>query len=251
MTLPPSLPPSLPPISPSVPYETIRSTLRTGDLVFLYGNSAAGAMIEKLETLAGWPPFSHVGMVINDGGNLYFWDAPGGGCQFPDPYSGDPNNRIYGSKLHDGCRVSNLDDVLAYYALKTVAPGFWFRQLTSGVSADQFAALRLFINRVDGQPFPTLGTGPNAAVDGLMASFTAGQARGSALFGSYYCAQLVADAYLHMGLLTMEDYPANGYSPSAFSLDLPAPRLPLVNGVTLGDIFFVDWNLPKIAPCVE
>lgn len=47
--------------------------------------------------------------------------------------------------------MSVLDDVLAYYATKVDVPGFWVRQLTSGVSEDRFGALRRFINRVDGR----------------------------------------------------------------------------------------------------
>ena len=71
-------------------------------------------------------------MVIEDGAGLYFWDAPGGGDCFPDPYAGDSDNRIYGkypNGVHPGCRVSVLDDVLAYYSTKVDVDGFWLRQL--------------------------------------------------------------------------------------------------------------------------
>jgi hypothetical protein len=233
---------TLPPTSPSVPYSKVRSELGTGDLVFLHGTSPAGVMIEQLEEGLGWPPFSHIGMVIKDGVDLYLWDAPGGGDCFPDPYAGDPDNRIYGDSVHTGCRVSVLDDVLAYYATKVDVPGFWIRQLTSGVTDDRFQALRRFINRVDGQPFPA-GPGTDPAVTGLGANFLAGQDRASVFFGTYFCAQLVADSYMHMGLLAMEDFPANGYSPAAFDMT-PSTRLPLVKPATLGNVFFVDWDRP-------
>lgn len=88
---------TIPPTSPSVPYSKARSQLGTGDLVFLHGTSAAGVMIEQLEQDAGWPPYSHIGMVIKDGDSLFMWDAPGGGDCFPDPYASDPDNRIYGA----------------------------------------------------------------------------------------------------------------------------------------------------------
>jgi hypothetical protein len=233
---------TLPPTDPAVPYTQIRSTLGTGDLVFLHGTSPAGVMIENIEKGLDWPPYSHVGMVIRDGDDLYFWDAPGGGDCFPDPYAGDPDNRIYGNKVHTGCRVSVLDDVLAYYATKTDVHGFWFRQLTSGVSDSQFAALRLFINRVDGQPFPA-GPGSDPAVSGLGMNFVAGQDRASMFFGTYFCAQLVADSYMRMGLLAMEAFPANGYSPAAFGMDDPV-RFPLVKPAAVGASFFVSWDLP-------
>jgi hypothetical protein len=241
---------TFPPTSPSKPYTEVRSSLGTGDLFFLHGNSDAGVMIEKLEELAGWPPYSHIGMVIADGDDLYLWDAPGGGDCFPDPYAGDPDNRIYGTSVHNGSRVSVLDDVLAYYATKVdipnSGPGFWLRQLTPSVTSDRFGALRRFINRVDGQAFPT-GKVPwiklDPAVEGLGANFIGGQDKMSFFYGTYFCAQLVADSYMHMGLLEMEVFPPNGYSPAAFGMDDPN-RLPLVKPAALSEPLFVTWDLP-------
>jgi hypothetical protein len=235
------------PTEPSTTYTAVRSSLGTGDLFFLHGTSDAGVMIENIEKLAGWPPYSHIGMVIADGGDLYFWDAPGGGCCFPDPYATDPDNRIYGKYtdgIHPGCRVSVLDDVLAYYSTKTDAGGFWLRQLQPAVTADRFSALRLFINRVDGFPFPE-GSLPfeinlPGDVVGLGANFLAGQDRASFFFGTYFCAQLVADSYMHMGLLDMELFPPNGYSPAAFTMD-GTTRLPLVSANLL-PVTFVKWD---------
>ncbi len=245
---------TIPPTSPSVPYTQQRSKLGTGDIIFLHGTSPAGVMIEKLEEEEGWPPYSHVGMVVNDkdkakypGGGLFLWDAPGGGDCFKDPYAEtDSDNRMYPTAVHNGCRVSVLDDVLAYYATKVDVKGFWLRQLTSGVSDDQFAALRTFINRVDGQLFPAGPIG-DPDVSGLGMNFLAGQDRGSLFFGTYFCAQLVADSYMRMGLLGMDDFPPNGYSPAAFSMKADSgdpDRLPLVKGVTLGDVIFMEWDLP-------
>ena len=67
-------------------------------------------------------------------------------------------NRIYGQTPQEGrCRVADLDDLLAYYTT-VVDPIFDLRQLSAPVSAEAFAALRLFIDRVDGFGFPE-GTG--------------------------------------------------------------------------------------------
>lgn len=52
------------PVIPSIPYSQIRGSLKTGDLFFFYGTSGAAIFIEDLEGLVGWPPYSHVGMVI-------------------------------------------------------------------------------------------------------------------------------------------------------------------------------------------
>jgi hypothetical protein len=236
------------PTEPSTTYSQVRSSLSTGDLFFLHGKSDDGVTIENLEKAAGWPPYSHVGMVINDGGNLYFWDAPGdGGDCFPDPYAGDQDNRIngkYTNGIHPGCRVSVLDDVLAYYSTKITPDleGFWLRQLQPAVTPNQFAALRIFINRVDGMPFPD-GPAPfglEPEVTGLGANFLFGNDRASLFFGTYFCAQLVADSYMHMGLLDMELFPPNGYSPAAFTLD-GTTRLPLVSA-KLGPVTYVKWD---------
>ena len=213
----------------------------TGDLVFLHGISDAGVMIEKLETDLDWPPFSHVGMVIRDGDDLYLWDAPGGGDLFDDPYVADPDNRLHGQNpSHDGCRVADLKTVLTYYATRTDVDGVWVRPLKPVVSDDRFQALRLFINRVDGMPFPSGpgGSSGTQEVSGLGMNFLAGQDRASVLFGTYFCSQLVAESYMHMGLLDHDVFPPNGYSPATFGMSDPQ-RLRLVAPAALGDTVFV------------
>ena len=112
------------------------------------------------------------------------------------------------------------------------------------MTPDRFTALRRFINRVDGMPFPegTSKWGLNPEVTGLGATFLAGQDRASLFFGTYFCAQLVADSYMHMGLLDMELFPPNGYSPAAFTMD-GTIRLPLVGTTTkLGPVTYTKWD---------
>ena len=233
---------TIPPTQPSKSYTNqVRSTLGTGDLIFIHSTSPAGVTIEQLEHELGLPAYSHVGMVISDNGNLYLWDAPGGGCCFTDPYVSDPDNRLNGqSPIHAGCRVSGLDDVLAYYVTKCDVVGFWLRQLAPAVTPDRFEALRKFIDRVDGLPFPEGPVG-NPEVSGIGLNFLAGQIKGSLFYGTYFCAQLVADSYMHMGLLAMDGYPPNGYSPAALGGNDPA-RMPLVKPATLSDTVFVNWD---------
>jgi hypothetical protein len=232
---------TLPPTSNPIPYTTIRPTLKTGDLVFLHGISPAGIKIEEFEELADWPPFSHVGMVVKDGDDLFFWDAPGGGWCYPDPYASDSANRMYNKPVHTGCRVAPLDSVLAYYVTRVDDGGLFFRQLAQAPNDAQFEALRIFINQVDGQPFPTIGSDDSGPVKGLLANYAAGQLRSSSLYGTYFCAQLVAESYMRMGLLAMELFPPNGYSPAAFAMT-DQTRLPLIGGASLGDVSFVSWD---------
>ncbi|HEU5133893.1 MAG TPA: hypothetical protein VFU13_02000, partial [Steroidobacteraceae bacterium] len=118
-----------------VQYQQVRETLQTGDLLFFAGTSPVDFMIEALDVAAGDPPYSHVGMVIRDGSELYFWDAPGGGNIFRDPYAALPRNRLHtiGITSHPGCRVAPLDLVLPYY-MGLLGGHFWVRHLTPSVT---------------------------------------------------------------------------------------------------------------------
>jgi hypothetical protein len=233
----------LPPVEPARPYSSVRPELATGDLFFLHTTSTAGQWIEWLERDADLPPFSHVGMVIKDDANLFFWDAPGGGDCFPDPYADDPDNRLHGSSVHPGCRVSVLDDVLAYYATKVDVPGFWVRRLKRPVTQEQFIALRRFINRVDGLPFPI-----EFGYFELLRNFAAGQRGTTHQFGTYFCSQLVAASYMHMGLLEMDARPPNAYAPGHFGIHTADFRMtdppPFVPPAGLAEVFFVEWDRP-------
>jgi hypothetical protein len=197
------------PVIPPIPYSQIRNQLQTGDVIMFQGDSAVDIVIE-LPYMTG---YSHVGMVIRDSGNLYFWDAPGpNGNEFPDPYWSDPKNRIHNlyppPGKHPGCRVAVLDDLLKFYVEALKSDQFTIRQLQPAVTPEMFSALRIFIDSVDGLPFPALSE--------LPVNFTAGQAGITMFAGTYYCSQLVADSYLHMGLLPAGE-PANSYPPSDFA----------------------------------
>ncbi len=235
----------LPPIEPAVPYTAVEPELATGDLFLLQTSSTQGRWIAKLEEQADLPPYSHLGMVIKDDGRLLLWDAPGGGKCFDDPYAADPDNRLYGSPVHHpGCRVSVLRDVLAYYATRVEGPrGFWVRHIRPPVSQDRFVALRSFINRVDGLPFPI-----ELGYFALAANFAAGQRGVTLHFGTYFCSQLIAASYMHMGLLEMDARPPNAYAPAHFGIDKADFRMtdppPLVPPAALGEVFFVEWDLP-------
>ncbi len=231
----------------AVCYSAVQSKLATGDLIFLQTTTPVGKAIAKLSEWAGLPPYSHLGMVIKDDVKL-LWDAPGGGDCFLDPYARDKDNRLYGcSPVHPGCRVSMLDEVLAYYATLVLPEdgvrGFWARRLTPRATTEQFTALRKFINRVDGLPFPT-----DRLYHRLAANFYAGQQGTTLHFGTYFCSQLVAASYMHMGLLEMDARPPNAYAPAHFGIETADFGItdppPFVPGVALGPVFFVTWDRP-------
>jgi hypothetical protein len=250
-------PMSLLPTNP-IPYQEIRPKLGTGDLVFLQTASTQGLLIEAVERLFGLPTFSHVGMVVKDS-DLLLWDAPGGGHCFHDPYAAKhEGNRVHDSPVHPGCRVSVLDEVLGYYKTKTKpgVRGFWVRQLeppgTDEKTDEQLTALRTFIDRVDGLPFPT-----EFMYTAMADNFIAGQKGMTMYFGKYFCSQLVADSYMHMGVLDMDARPPNAYAPAHFGLeataDFGATDPPRFVSATLGHAVFVAWDMPETdgTPCEQ
>lgn len=215
------------------PYAQAEAGFQTGDILLFEGKSPLDYMIQEVEGSL----YNHVGMIIRQGDTLYFWDAPGGGNQFPDPYRSN--------QPHTGCRVAPLEALLEYYMSEEVA--LFYRQLQTPLSADQIAALNIFINQADGLPFPfqtpSLPDEANLGL-GLMGSFLLGNLFKATIAGSYFCAQLVADTYMHMGLLPISPFPANSYSPATFASYDP-DKLPLVN-CSLGSVIqLIDY--PQVA----
>jgi hypothetical protein len=219
---------------PAVKYSDIRSTLKTGDVFTFHGNSALDWMIQIEEG----QPYNHVGLVIRKGDDLYFWDAPGGGQHFPDPFKND--------QPHGGARAAALDDVLGYYMQTEVS--LFLRQVEPALSPERLAALDVFIELADGMPFP--GQGIKLPFElglgiGLAASFAFGNEFKSTHAGSFFCAHLAAETYMRMGLLPIAPYPANSYSPASFDSSDPK-TLPLMN-CTLSDVVQVIYDGPKYA----
>lgn len=220
----PSAPtPSVPtPGVPTIPFAELLETGGTGDLLIFQGKSPLDYMIQ-LEEHA---PYNHVGMLVRRPDGLFFWDAPGGGPGYPDPYRGNAS--------HPGTRVAPLPALFRDYMADEVA--CFYRALSPALSDAQRAALDLFIDAVDGFPFPgdgwKLPDELNLGI-GIQASYFLGRHHHLTKAGSYFCAQLVADTYMHMGLLPPAPRPANGYSPADFGAT--DGSLPLVRA-TLGPV---------------
>lgn len=202
-----------------VPYSQLRPTLKTGDLISFSGTAALDWMIRFAEG----EPYTHVGMVIEDNGTLFFWDAPGGGKEFTDPYYLAPNGQS--GKPHAGARVAALDDLIPYYM--TVEVALYARQLTAPVTADQKAALMRFVSVADGTPFPgdwlKAPDGLNLLA-GLGLSSYLGIHWKATIAGNFYCAHLVAESFMRMGMMAIAPNPSNSYSPADFN----AAGLPLI-----------------------
>lgn len=246
------------PVIPAEQYSAIRSQLNTGDLLAFDGTNPLDFMINLFEEGS----YSHVGMVLKDAsGNLWFWDAPGGGNTFPDPYWKGPGP-------NPGCRVADLDVLLAYYMQYMGLKTFTWRQLTPSIPYGPGSALVDFITANDGTPFPGTNCqlppgvlallqkclGSNFQQDlqgvelglGLLLSYLPGAVLLVPTAGYFYCAQLVAATYMVAGLLPSPapppctNLPPNGYTPANF-LDQPHP-LVLQNGASLSVPITVEWD---------
>lgn len=205
-------------------------TFRTGDLLIFMGNSS-DPIDWAIQFIEG-EPYTHVGMILQLDGQLYFWDAPGRGETFPDPIKGHP---------HTGCRVAPLEQVLKYYMQSEVA--LYYRQLAPAPTPDQLAAMMIFIKAADGLPFPLQAPdwidGLNLGL-GLVWSYGLGTILELTQAGAFFCAHLVAETYMRMGLMKIAPYPANAYSPADFTEN----NLPLVN-CKLGPVVKLEGPVPS------
>lgn len=107
----------------------------------------------------------------------------------------------------------------------------YWRQLAPALTPAQQAMLRTFIDLADGLPFPgqdielpdLMGLGV-----GLALSAGLGRRFHGTIVGNFFCAHLVAESYMRMGLLPIAPNPANSYSPAYFNSTDPE-ELPLRN----------------------
>ena len=223
------------PVIPPVAWLDIVGQLNTGDLLSFAGDGPMDYAIQFVEDA----PYTHVGIVIKNGTDLWFWDAPGGGDLFPDPFSGNP--------AQPGARVADLNDVISYYMNTTPQGGgevsMYVRQLVPPVTPEQQECLMTFLGLADGTPFPgtELKIPPpwNLGV-GFAGSWMFGVTLHGTIAGTFFCAQLAAQSYMSMGLLPIWPKPANAYDPAIFNSNSSA-ELPLI-GCALSVTQPVDYS---------
>jgi hypothetical protein len=205
------------PVIPSIPWSELIGQLNTGDILSFEGKSPMDYAIRMAEQ----EPYTHVGMVLNFDNQLWFWDAPGEGNMYYDPISKNPQQ--------SGARVADLKTVIDYYMTTGGEIAMWWRQLVPAVTPDQQAALMTFVGVADGTPFP--GTNlklpkPWNLGEGFAASWAFGVKANCTMAGSFFCAQLVAQSYMSMGMLPLSP-PANAYDPAKFNSNDPTD-LPMI-----------------------
>ena len=206
------------PVIPAVPWSDVVGQLNTGDILSFSGTSQLDYAIQLIEG----EPYTHVGMVLKFDDNLWFWDAPGEGNTYYDPVSKNPNQT--------GARVADLKTILDYYmGPQGGEVEMWWRQLQPSITPDQQTALMTFVKLADGTPFP--GTDlklpkPWNLGEGFAASWAFGVKANCTMAGSFFCAQLVAQSFMSMGMLPLSP-PANAYDPAIFNSS-DAKKLPFI-----------------------
>ncbi len=192
-----------------LPLDEAVELTRTGDLWLFRGDSVADHAIRTFTNA----PVNHVGMavVLEDLPPLMWHAELGKGLQ--DVWTG---NHQRGVQLHDlGAAVTQWMDRYEQRG--------WLRQLSVDVTPAMEDALLTTIARMDGLPFPSTVS--------LLGRVARGRLRRRAPAELAYCAEVVAEAYIAMGLLD-GSRPSNYYDPGKF---WSGDDLDLELGATLGE----------------
>ncbi|NLG56772.1 MAG: hypothetical protein GX542_14195 [Rhodococcus sp.] len=199
--------------------EAVRAT-RTGDIWIFRGTTVADRTIQTLTN----SPINHVGMAVALGDMPpLMWHAELG-KSLPDMWTGT---------YHRGVQLHDLRSAVQVWAHR-YGQRAWLRQLLTPIAPPQEDALLRTIARLNGTSFPStaklLGRWFGGRVP-LPQSRRGQSPRGGAReLESAYCAEVVAQTYEAMGLLT-ETKRTNWYDPGKF---WSGDRLPLAPGVELG-----------------
>jgi hypothetical protein len=193
-------------VAPTViKFRDIRDELLTGDLVLMQGLGIESEIIKVVEH----SPWSHVAMIIRISG-----------VDPPLLWESTPLHFLEDTVLHSkksGARIVSLDERLRIGGMKKLYKVFALRRLKVSRTRIMMDRLRNYIENVHLLPFPTDW--------GLVKSYLKGKFLGEKEGApSLFCAELVAETYMHMGLLAF-DHPSNWYSPKDFSSEVQLPLL--------------------------
>jgi hypothetical protein len=204
----------------AIPYLRIRERLQTGDLVLFHGLDLESEIIEIFEHSL----WSHVGMVVR---------MP---ClDYPLLWESTPLHFLTDPLLHrpkSGPRLVCLDDRLALSLDKGLYDRFMVRPLLIKRSTAMLRALNAFIAEVHRLTFPGNWEMIREFLEGRLLKTPPGTRR------SFYCAELVAETYMRMGLLSKTP-PSNAYLPKNFA---PQGQLALQVGAKLGPGVLISYR---------
>ncbi len=194
-------------------YTSIRSSLKTGDIVLFSGTSAVSSLI-KLFSGGKW---SHVGMVLRIGefdDAVMLWESTTL-TNIPDRTTGAAIKGVQVVPLSQ--RIRNYDGEVN------------IRHLGKPITKPMYRRLAKLRHELSRRPYERNELELlRAAYDGPF-----GKSPGEDL-SSIFCSELVAEAYQCMGLLPEypDGLPSNEYTPADFS---HRRQLELRNGYELGD----------------
>jgi hypothetical protein len=202
----------------TVPYAEIRDTLMTGDIVLFHGLGWESDIIQVME-LSQW---THVAMVVR---------APE--IDYPLIWESTPLQFIEDKAIHKkkaGARLVSLDERLAVAVEKRLYGRFAVRRLEVVRSEEMIETLKKFISgKVHQLPFPSDWK--------MLLEFLRGRLHmeEKARTDDVYCAELVAETYKQMGLLSHE-VPSTSFIPKNFSSKV---ALTLLKDAKLGEEIFL------------
>jgi hypothetical protein len=208
MTMSPKNPAAPAPLpgTPLPAFEELKPRLDSGDVLLFGGDSRLSRRIERF-THCGW---SHVALVAraNASGPPLLWEATLD-TDLPD---------VMTQRIKAGVKLYLLEHWITYYAGETA-----IRPLQVERTEMMRAALLDFYQEARGRPYEQK----------RLQIVRAGRRRNRTKdLSSFFCSELVAEAYQRMGLLPPKP-PSNNYTPRDFSSERKTP-LPLLLGATLG-----------------
>jgi hypothetical protein len=202
----------------TVQYAEIRDTLMTGDIVLFHGLGWENDIIEVVE-LSQW---THVAMVVR---------VPE--IDYPLIWESTPLQFIEDKAIHKrkaGARLVSLDERMAVAAEKRLCGRFAVRRLEVVRTKEMIEILNNFISgKVHHLPYPGYWK--------MVVEFIRGRLlkEEKVMTNNVYCAELVAETYKQMGLLSL-DVPSNRFLPKDFS---SRAELTLLKGAKLSEEIFL------------
>jgi hypothetical protein len=196
-------------------YAQIADQFQTGDIVLFEGVSLESRLIEDIDRSR----FSHVGIAVR----LPGYDAPLLWSSDTIATLKDP----LADKPEAGVHLIDLRETLTFLLNETTTqkkPPYTFarRALTADRSVKFYQDLQAFMHTIDGRAFPSLAK--------MAEHFLEGNLGIRVSLRTFFCAELVADTYEHVGLLSNKRL-VNSYSPGTFAQN---HSLTLLSGASLG-----------------
>lgn len=194
-----------------VKFSEIVNTLQTGDLLLAHGLEVPSLQIQALEGNM----WSHVGMIVK----LPEYDTPLLWHSYPLDTVAD----VEWHKVKSGPMLVPLKEQLITALNEMHDSMYAIRRLQVDRTPEMMDAFLRFVNDAHDAVFPSVPQMYLEALEGKLGI--------RAPKSNYFCSELIADTYMHMGLLPT-NRPPNYYQPKDFS---SSGHLPLQKGATLSD----------------